>query len=225
MKGKISLTFDDGWKCIYDNAFPILSQYKITSTHFVVSGFFDSVQFPQYMNVEHVRELERNGHEVGCHTVSHKHLPEETASIIQNEVTLSKKYMSDLGLKITNFAYPYGEYDDRVLASVKNAGYSSARSTIRGFNAEEVDKYLLRCQAVKVDTEVKEVIDWLNCAKENNSWLILMFHQIDHEGREWSTTPEKLKEIVSFIRSSNVSVYNIRDALLENESTAKVHSI
>jgi len=52
------------------------------------------------------------------------------------------------------FAYPFGEYDKRVISTVKQPGFSGARSVIRGFNDRTTDHYLLRCQAVKVTTPV-----------------------------------------------------------------------
>lgn len=34
----ISITFDDGWDSIYENAFPILQRYNYPATLFVITG-------------------------------------------------------------------------------------------------------------------------------------------------------------------------------------------
>lgn len=212
-KGKVTLSFDDGWRCIYENALPIIEKARLKSTHYIISGYLDDAQFPQYMNLGHLSELKRSGHEIGCHSVSHKHLTKEPLGIIESEIFLSLKYLREKGFSVETFAYPYGEYDDGVVDVVKRAGFAGARSTNRGFNIAGADPYLLQCQAVKVSTLVSEVVEWIDTAVRNGSWLILMFHQIDHEGREWSCPQDRLAEIVKYIKVKNLNVVTVSEGL------------
>ena len=214
-KGLVTLSFDDGWKCIYDNAFPLLEKAGVKSTHYIITGYLDAVQMPQYMNAEHILALQKAGHEIGCHTVAHKHLPVEPDELIRDEINLSKAYLQKLDINAESFAYPYGEYDDRVVQVVKDAGFLCARSTIRGFNDQDTDPLLLKVQAVKVDTKVSEVSSWIDQALKDKTWLILMFHQIDHGGREWSTTPEILSEILDYINLKQIQPVTVSDGMTE----------
>jgi peptidoglycan/xylan/chitin deacetylase (PgdA/CDA1 family) len=209
----ISLSFDDGWKVTYENASPLFRECGVKTSHYIISGTLDDEQFPRYMNLDQVRQLEKEGHEIGCHTVSHKHLLDESQSIIEEEIFLSLKYLRNQGLHIETFAYPYGQYDDRVLDVAEKAEFKGARSTIPGFNDKRTDPFLLKCQAVKVDTKLAEIVEWIDHARTHKVWLILMFHQIDHEGRAWSTTPEVLKEILDYIKESKLKVVTVRDGL------------
>jgi peptidoglycan/xylan/chitin deacetylase (PgdA/CDA1 family) len=209
----VTLTFDDGWRSVYENAFPILDRTGIKATHYIISGCLDDAQFPAYMNAEQVTDLSRRGHEIGCHTAGHKHLPQETDSIIESEVVLSLKYLRNLGIPVDTFAYPYGEYDERVLTTVGGAGFLGARSILRGFNDQSTDRFLLECQAVKVSTRLPEVIAWIESARAQDKWLILMFHQIDEEGREWSSRPEMLAEIVKHLQEHRVRTITVREGL------------
>src|SRR5947208_12585791 len=106
--GAVSLSFDDGWRCSYEQGLPILDEAQLPSTHYIISGCLDDQQFPRYMNVDHLRDLTARGHEIGCHTASHKRLPTETQRIIEDRNPVS---------------YPYGEYDQRIVAVVKRAGF------------------------------------------------------------------------------------------------------
>jgi peptidoglycan/xylan/chitin deacetylase (PgdA/CDA1 family) len=90
---------------------PILRRFSVVATHYVITGYLDDSQYPHYMNLERVSEVERAGHEIGCHTVSHRHLPRELESLVEAEVSLSKESLFDHGFRVTSFAYPYGEYE------------------------------------------------------------------------------------------------------------------
>lgn len=217
----ITLSFDDGWQCIYDNALPILEEADIKSTHYIVSSYLHREQFPHYMNLEHVKDLEQKGHEIGCHSVSHKHLISEPAYVVESEVYNSQKFLKEQGLTIETFAYPYGEYNNDIVDTVKRAGFIGARSIIEGYNVQDTNPFLLTCQRVMVTTTVSQVKEWVEHCKANKVWLILMFHQIDNEGREWSTTPQKLSEIVYFIRNQNMPVVTIKEGIKKMDSLHK----
>ena len=213
LNGAISLSFDDGWRSIYENALPILEKSKLKSTHFIISDCLDDAQFPQFMNLENIKELEKLGHEIGCHTAGHKHLIQESQSIIESEIFLSLKYLKDKDFNVATFAYPYGGYDDRVIEIIKQAGFAGARSTINGYNTETTNLFLLKCQAIKVDTLMSQVKEWIHESQEKNVWLILMFHQIDHEGQAWSTTLEILSQITDYILERKIQTLTIRGGL------------
>lgn len=211
--GAASLSFDDGWRCSYENALPVLDQAGLKSTHYIISGCLDDEQFPRYMNADQIRDLGRRGHEIGSHTASHKHLPTETESIIEDEIMLSRRYLERLVGPVETFTYPYGEYDDRVVAVVKRAGFLGARSVHDGLNGEGVDPFLLKCKAVKASTTVPEVRKWIDSARHRHSWLILMFHQIDHEKRAYSATPEMLAATARYLVDTGVPVITVRDGV------------
>lgn len=208
----VTLSFDDGWRSVYDNAFPTLKRSGFKATHYIVSGYLDSFQLPLYMNVEHIRELYLAGHEIGCHTVSHRHLPLEPVALIESEVDRSKSYLMQLGFAVSTFAYPFGEYDVRVIGQVRRSGFVAARSTIEGLNDASTDPMLLRTRAVRVDTKLSEVTEWLESAVREKQWLILMFHQIDEEGREWSARPSMLEGIVERISRHDIRVVTVSEA-------------
>lgn len=213
LNGAVSLSFDDGWRSVYENALLILERSGIKSTQFIISGRLDERQFPQYMSLEHIKEFEKLGHEIGCHTASHKHLTQESQSIIESEIFLSLKYLKNEGLNITTFSYPFGEYDKKIIEKVKQAGFIGARSTIKGYNTKLTDPFLLKRQAVKVDTPISQVKGWIDKAQQKNIWLILSLHQIDYEGRALSTTPEILSQITNYILDRKITTLTIREGL------------
>jgi peptidoglycan/xylan/chitin deacetylase (PgdA/CDA1 family) len=67
---------------------------------------------------------ELRGLDVGSHGVTHAHLPRLSDEELRGELVESKQQIEDeLGRPCSDFAYPYGEHDERVRAAVRAAGY------------------------------------------------------------------------------------------------------
>jgi len=211
--GLVTLTFDDGWRCAYDNAAPRLDRAGLRATYYVITGCLDDEQFPRYMNLDQIRDLANRGHEIGCHTASHKRLTTETKHIIEEEIVLSRGYLAQRVGRVDTFCYPYGDYDVRVVEVVKRAGFLGARTLRDGFNTDDLDPFFLKSKSVNCETTHSEVATWIDTARRRNVWLVLTFHQIDHEGREFSCTPETLQGIIDHLGATGVSVVTVRDAI------------
>jgi hypothetical protein len=78
-----------------------------------------------------LRNLLGQGHEIGCHTVSHRLLTTVTsASELHHEVFDCKGMLQEkTGVDIRMFCYPGGRYNRTVMEHVKEAGYQGARTT------------------------------------------------------------------------------------------------
>jgi hypothetical protein len=65
------ITFDDGWKNQYQNAFPVLKKYNFRATFFVVVTYIGGSAL---MNWKELRELIENKMEIGSHSMTHPNL-------------------------------------------------------------------------------------------------------------------------------------------------------
>jgi len=122
------VTFDDGWLSQYKNALPILKKYKFPAVFFIVTDYVGGSSF---MNWEQLENLKKNGMEIGSHSVSHPDLtlispPKLDFQIKNSKLILEKK----LNLKIKAFAYPYGNYNSKVIATLKKHGYLFGRTVL-----------------------------------------------------------------------------------------------
>jgi peptidoglycan/xylan/chitin deacetylase (PgdA/CDA1 family) len=67
------------------------------------------------------------GWEIGSHTVQHPFLTKSNRA--RQEIFESKKILEEkLGKPVTVFAYPFGDYNEKIEHLVKEAGYVSART-------------------------------------------------------------------------------------------------
>ncbi|MCX7622827.1 MAG: polysaccharide deacetylase family protein [Thermomicrobium sp.] len=128
----IVLTFDDGYRDFYENAWPILRKYGFHATIFVITGFLDS---PRYLTWDMVRELDRSETvEIGGHTVHHLDLTQLSDEELAAELaTCAQDLERALGHPVSSFAYPAGRYDRRVEAATSRAGYRVAVTTQPGW--------------------------------------------------------------------------------------------
>jgi hypothetical protein len=85
-----------------------------------------------------LRRLVDTGVEIGSHTVSHPHLPMLSGDELRRELSESKlEIETELGRPCTELAYPYGEFDSRVRAAARLAGYERAY----GLRGSQSDPY------------------------------------------------------------------------------------
>lgn len=97
------------------------------------------------MTWDQLREMQMGGHEIGSHSTSHPILPLVSDQELHQEIDHSRRLLeAQLDHEVRSFCYPNGDYDDRVTASVKQAGYEFAVSTRYGINAPDCDPFTLR---------------------------------------------------------------------------------
>jgi peptidoglycan/xylan/chitin deacetylase (PgdA/CDA1 family) len=78
--------------------------------------------------LDQLGELAEAGWEIGSHTCTHPHLDRVSddaqlrAELVESKATVEER----LGRDCATLAYPYGEYDERVIAAAEAAGYAAA---------------------------------------------------------------------------------------------------
>lgn len=151
----VAITFDDGYRDIFEHAFPILQDYGFTATVFIVADWVDgehdairatnSRQNRPFLDWEEVRAMASAGITIGSHTRSHPNLVTLPPESVQAELERSKRTIEHhLGQPVTTFCYPYGKFNRLVRALVQEAGYLSACSYRPGANIQGVDPFILR---------------------------------------------------------------------------------
>ncbi len=127
----VILTFDDGFRDFYTNAFPLLKKYNMRAVSFYVVGYS---KFPGYMDTQMLREIHNSGLvDVQAHSMSHLMLTKLTPEEQRSEIFESKRILEEiLSKKVNYFAYPYGDFDQNIINLVREAGYKLAFGTLPG---------------------------------------------------------------------------------------------
>lgn len=216
-EGLVSIDFDDGWSSIYTNGLPLLKKYGLPSTQYIISG---KIGTSQYMTKAQIKAFQTQGSEIGSHSVTHPDLTTVTASQLTTELQQAQKTLrADFGTSVaTEFATPYGSYNDTVLTQVKKY-YVSQRSTDVGFNSKDnFNPYNIVVQNVEASTSVAQVEAWVAQAKAQKTWLVLVYHQVENTVAAADTDAIKTANLnteLSYIKSSGITVKTQSAALTE----------
>lgn len=140
---RVVVTFDDGYRDFYRQAFPVLNQYGFSATVFLPTASIGdkpvSFKGKDCLTWAEVRELNRHGILFGSHTVTHPQLRELSAPAINEEITESRKTIEEkLGCAVDSFAYPYAfpqtdaDFKKMLREMLRTAGYQTGVCTTVG---------------------------------------------------------------------------------------------
>lgn len=139
----IMLTFDDGYKDNYENAFPILKKYQFKGIIYILDGIEynkwdvenseNSEKRFTLMNRNELLEMQNYGIEFGGHTCTHPRLTELSLEETKTEVINSKfNIEKTIGRELLSFAYPYGSLNEEIKKIPQEIGYRFAVATDSG---------------------------------------------------------------------------------------------
>lgn len=139
----VVITFDDGYKDVYLNAYSILRQNNQKATIFLISQLLEG---EDYMTWSQAKEMAENELiTIGNHTLSHRALGSITEAEIKNEIVSAKNILEEnLGVKVNVFAYPYGNYNGGVERILGESGFVAAVTTHHGLSCAKLPYELPR---------------------------------------------------------------------------------
>ena len=122
----VAITIDDAYLSVYQEAWPRLKALNMPFTLFVATQPIDANRYG-YMTWDQIRELQAGGVTIGSQTRSHPHMHQISIEQSKSEIAESNaRFIAELGLRPSLFAYPYGEYDRQVVQAVMDAGFTAA---------------------------------------------------------------------------------------------------
>jgi len=102
---------------------------------------------------DEVRALQKAGVEFGAHTRTHPILTSlESDDQVRAELSESKRRIEEqLQCPVTHFCYPNGDFNDSVVAAVKQCGFLSATTVLSGYDSLSTDPYRLMRHSLEMD--------------------------------------------------------------------------
>lgn len=162
----VIISFDDDWENQYTYAFPLLKKYGFTATFYI---WVAVVGMKHHMTWEEIKALADAGMQIGCHTIHHPYLTRiSEEATLRREIHGAKNLIeAKIGVPVTSIAYPFGQYDARVVAAVKEAGFTTARTTWPGVIHAQEGLYSLT-GLIRTESEPSLVVSMENSIAEAN---------------------------------------------------------
>jgi len=217
--GRVSLTFDDGYKNLYEKVFPILSLKKIPATAFIITS---RIGDGDHINWNQVWELYWDyGWEIGNHTKSHLDLTKliDDAQIRTEILDAQTAFIAHGILDVVAFAPPFGAFDSRTTAAVKNLGLTSQRQAWPEdkndpFNYPDnctFNPLAINVMQVKNNTDITVIRSRIRQAADDKKWLVLAMHGVvtGTPANNDEITTTKLGEIADYINSQAIEAVTI----------------
>ena len=158
----IILTFDDGYADAYTQAFPLLKQFGLTGTFFLVTGPMDAHK-PDFLSWQQVEEMAEAGMAFESHSYDHPDLRNRSFDYVVFQVLASQGAIEErTGETVRFFAYPSGRYDQFVIDVLRSAGFWGGVLTAQGATHPTDKLFTLRRVRVHGDTDLDLFVRRLN---------------------------------------------------------------
>lgn len=149
-KKSVMITIDDGYRSVYEIAYPILKKYGYPATLFVYTNYVGVSK--KAVTWEQLRELKDDGFTIGSHTILHTDLSKQgddeskdaylmrlRRETVKSKQIIDRKLNQDTYL----FAYPFGRANHSAVLMTRKAGYQLAVTVHRGGNAFYENPFML----------------------------------------------------------------------------------
>lgn len=190
----IAISFDAAWggdKTL--GILDILDEYDVKTTFFLVDIW--TQKYPDL-----VREIASRGHELGNHSTTHPQMSRLSEAQIKTELNTQADNMQAItGVRPVLFRPPYGDYNNRVIATARAQGYIPIQWSVDS-----------------LDWKNRGVQEIVTRATKVNSGDIVLFHN------DSQYILDALPQVLKFYTENGYSVVPISEILLTGETTIDI---
>ena len=147
----VIISFDDGWETQIEYALPGLEKYHYPATFFVVT---DYIGRPGFISWPQLQTLLTDGMRIGSHSRSHPRLTK-----IKDTTKLWDQIHNSKTILESQLEIPYGSYNAKAAAAVKQAGYRVGRGCCSGIAHTSGDVFTLK--AIMVPNDMEKFIEYI----------------------------------------------------------------
>lgn len=136
---QVSLTFDDGYRCLHKHVAPILKRYNLPATVYLTTSQISEDRpcvsdqtlghYPgeEFLTWDEVADLYANGWTIGSHGREHLDMTTLAVCELSDQMSISRADIENrLGNSCRHFSYPWGRHNPIVEQTVREAGYTYA---------------------------------------------------------------------------------------------------
>lgn len=191
----LAISFDASWGGSQTlEILDILDRHEVKTTFFLVGIWVE--KYPDL-----VKEIVARGHEIGNHSATHPYMTKISTEKMQEELSIMSAQVENLtGVRPTLFRPPYGDYNDLVVRTCRQAGYEVVQWSV-------------------------DSLDWKNkgtediirrCTQKIAPGDIVLFHN------DAQYTPQALPQVLSYYQEQGYRIVPVSQLLLSGPTTIDV---
>jgi peptidoglycan/xylan/chitin deacetylase (PgdA/CDA1 family) len=147
----VVITIDDGYRSVYENAWPLLKEYGYPFTVFLYTKATENNHW-NYLTWSQVEEMRGAGVDFQDHGFAHEHMAFRPSGLniaeyrdwIRTDIELSNRILAEkLGGKPRYFAVPYGEYNKVLIDEIRSMGYEAILLQDPGSVSNDTDPFAI----------------------------------------------------------------------------------
>ncbi len=220
----VVLTFDDSVKSHVSVAAPILKQYGFSATFFITEGFNFKTNKQDYMTWDEIRQLDRQGFEIGNHTRDHLGINAKNIERLEEQLSGIDEQCVAAGIgKPVSFAWPGNSFAVEALPILRKHGILFARrggspefpyDRGRGVAYEPASDDPLLVPTAGDARPAWTLDDLILAVSQAHDGRIaaLQFHGVPEGEHPWVHTPrERFAEYMKYLHDHGYHVIALRD--------------
>jgi len=234
-KAGIAISFDDHFIDDWYALRPLFKKYNATVTFFLTCP--DTLTSDE---ISKIKELQKDGHEIGFHGTVHGNATEMLKShgpqkYIETELEPGLRHLAQIGIKPTSYAHPGGNHTDQADSILLANGFKILRDVAQAerklfgvpvyhfaprmmswiyypFNKEPIVDALMIDDGTNISE--KEIKEALIKAKETNTAIMLFGHQPLYEkpkNGQYGFNVSFLETILKEAKAQNLKFYTMSE--------------
>ncbi|HVY86160.1 MAG TPA: polysaccharide deacetylase family protein, partial [Caulobacterales bacterium] len=204
----LSICFDDFPASAAAHGAAILEHYNGRGTFYAAADLAEKDgPCGAGFSASDLTRLRRAGHEIGCHTFSHKDCASMPAYDALIDIARNRDALKEMGHSqpLTTLAYPYGETSSDLKRALPPR-FLGARGIQPGLNVGRVDLAQLRAFALFGAGAMARTHRALRRAAHAKAWMIAFTHDVDDAPSPWGTSIEAFERFVVAARDAGVAL-------------------
>lgn len=217
-KMALSLSFDDARASNTALGIPLLDEYGIKATFFVIPASLEKDLYNWKMAVA-------NGHEIGNHSILHpcsgnfswsreRALENYTLDKMRTELLQASSEIEKLlGVVPQVYAYPCGQkfvgkgIHTQSLVPLISEMFLAGRGWMDEAPSDPIYADLAQLTGMEMDQkDFEEIMPLIESASKNGQWLVLAGHETDHSGNQ-TTHLNMLKKLAEYANDPNNGIW------------------
>ena len=210
-----SFSFDDFPRSAWTTGGPILARHAAKATYYVAGRFCDLHEDGlEYYRRDDLRALYAAGHEVGCHTFSHRHSPKVPSPELRADFDRNQAFVREtLGdVVMTSFAYPYGDASPRTKA-LAGRRFAVSRGIRSGVNGRTLDLGQLKAVPLEIRSWTADAVEReVETARQTGGWIVFFSHDVSDAPSPYGATPAMLEHALDEVKAAGIEILPVKHA-------------